>query len=338
MDFYKPSIEYRNKAYYIFPSFISKPSKDLMTKGGKFFAVWDEKNGVWSTDEFDLIRIIDEELQEYVKELKKLEPYKNETLNIKYMAEHKSRSFKDFLEYVRMLPDRYKTLNSKIIFQNEEITKEDYATNKLSYPIAEGDTLAWDTLVSKLFSSSEKEKIEWAIGAVVTGDSKKIQKFLLFYGDPGTGKSTILDIITDMFDGYCAEINAKAITRADDNFGLSCLASDPLILYQHDCKLSKIDDNSTLNSLVSHEKVIVNEKFKSQYTVKPQAFIFLGTNEPVKITDGKSGIIRRLIDVMPTGETFRSKEYFKLIKEVKFEYGAIAYKCKQLYLEKGKSY
>ena len=166
-----------------------------MTKGGKFFAVWDEKNGVWSTDEFDLIRIIDEELQEYVKELKKLEPYKNETLNIKYMAEHKSRSFKDFLEYVRMLPDRYKTLNSKIIFQNEEITKEDYATNKLSYPIAEGDTLAWDTLVSKLFSSSEKEKIEWAIGAVVTGDSKKIQKFLLFYGDPGTGKSTILDIV-----------------------------------------------------------------------------------------------------------------------------------------------
>ena len=28
----------------------------------------------------------------------------------------------------------------------------------------------------------------------------------------------------------------------------------------------------------------------------------MGTNKPVKITDGKSGLIRRLIDVSPTGE------------------------------------
>ena len=338
MDFYKPSIEYKNKVYYVSPSFISRPSKDLMIRGKSFYAVWNEKLKLWSTDLYDLISIIDSELDQYVKELRKSEQYKEAPIIVKYMSDHKSHVLKDFVEYTKMLPDRYKPLDSSVIFQNVETEKEDYASRKLPYALAEGDTSAWDTLVGKLYSPSEKEKIEWSIGALVTGDSKKIQKFLLFYGDPGTGKSTILDIITGMFAGYCNEIDAKAITSTSDSFSLTCLATDPLILYQHDCKLSRIEDNSKLNSLVSHENMIVNEKFKAPYSVKPQAFIFLGTNEPVKITDSKSGIIRRLIDVMPTGETFKFREYSKLIKEVQYEYGAIAYKCQQLYLEKGKSY
>lgn len=338
MDFYKPSIEYKNKVYYVSPSFISKPSKDLMIRGKAFYAVWNEQSKLWSTDLYDLINIIDTELDQYVKELRKSEQYKEAPIIVKYMSDHKSHVLKDFIEYTKMLPDRYKPLDSKIVFLNDETEKEDYASRKLSYPLVEGDTTAWDTLVGRLYSPSEKEKIEWSIGALVTGDSKKIQKFLLFYGDPGTGKSTVLDIITGMFAGYHNEIDAKAITSTSDSFSLTCLATDPLILYQHDCKLSRIEDNSKLNSLVSHESMIVNEKFKAPYTVKPQAFIFLGTNEPVKITDSKSGIIRRLIDVMPTGETFKYREYSKLIKEVQYEYGAIAYKCKELYLEKGKSY
>ena len=338
MDFYKPSIEYKNKVYYVSPAFVSKPSKDLMIRGKAFYAVWNESQGLWSTDLYDLINIIDSELDQYVKELRKSEQYRDAPIIVKYMSDHKSHVLKDFVEYTKMLPDRYKPLDSSVIFQNVGTAKEDYASRKLPYALAEGDTSAWDTLVGKLYSPSEKEKIEWSIGALVTGDSKKIQKFLLFYGDPGTGKSTVLDIITGMFAGYCNEIDAKAITSTSDSFSLTCLSTDPLILYQHDCKLSRIEDNSKLNSLVSHENMIVNEKFKAPYSVKPQAFIFLGTNEPVKITDSKSGIIRRLIDVMPTGETFKFREYQKLIKEVQYEYGAIAYKCQQLYLEKGKSY
>ena len=338
MDFYKPEIEYKNKIYYVSPSFISKPSKDLMIRGKSFYAIWDEKKKLWSTDLFELIRLVDDEMDHYVKELRSSEQYRDAPIIVKYMSDHKSRVLRDFGEYCKMLPDRFKPLDSNIVFQNDETEKEDYATRKLGYSLVAGDTTAWDTLVGKLYSPSEKEKIEWVIGALVTGDSKKIQKFLLFYGDPGTGKSTVLDIIQDMFDGYWREIDAKAITSTSDSFSLTCLSSDPLLLVQHDCKLSRIEDNSKLNSLVSHESMIVNEKFKAPYGVKPQAFILLGTNEPVKISDSKSGIIRRLIDVMPTGETFKFREYQKLIKDVRYEYGAIAYKCKELYLEKGKSY
>ena len=83
---------------------------------------------------------------------------------------------------------------------------------------------------------------------------------------------------------------------------------------EHDGDLSKIEDNTRLNSLVSHEKMTVNEKFKGAYTNSFKCFLFMGTNKPVHITDAKSGLIRRLIDVTPTGNKIPRKEYTQLVK------------------------
>ena len=58
----------------------------------------------------------------------------------------------------------------------------------------------------------------------------------------------------------------------------------------------------------------------------------MGTNKPVKITDGKSGLIRRLIDVSPSGNKLSQKEYTTVVKQVEFELGAIAYHCQEVYL------
>ena len=60
----------------------------------------------------------------------------------------------------------------------------------------------------------------------------------------------------------------------------------------------------------------------------------MGTNKPVKITDGKSGLIRRLIDVKPSGNKLSSKAYKEAFSKIDFELGAIAYHCKEVYLEK----
>ena len=49
----------------IFPNFIVRKSKDLMIRGGDFYAVWDEERGLWSTDEEDATRLIDHELTKY---------------------------------------------------------------------------------------------------------------------------------------------------------------------------------------------------------------------------------------------------------------------------------
>ena len=44
------------------------------------------------------------------------------------------------------------------------------------------------------------------------------------------------------------------------------------------------------------------KKHKALYSTKFITFLLMGTNKPVKITDAKSGLLRRLIDVKPTGK------------------------------------
>jgi hypothetical protein len=68
------------------------------------------------------------------------------------------------------------------------------------------------------------------------------------------------------------------------------------------------------------------------------SFIFMGTNSPVKITNAKSGLIRRLIDVRPSGKKVPRKRYNELMKKIKFELGAIACHCLEVYKEMGENY
>mgnify|MGYP000296704102 CR=1 FL=1 len=65
--------------------------------------------------------------------------------------------------------------------------------------------------MTTLYSSEERKKIEWAVGAIVNGDSRKIQKFLVLYGPPGSGKSTVLNIVQKLFDGYWSVFDSKVL-------------------------------------------------------------------------------------------------------------------------------
>ena len=203
----------------------------------------------------------------------------------------------------------------------------------MNYPLEPGSTDAYDRLMSVLYSPEERRKIEWAIGSIVSGDSKKIQKFMVLYGAAGTGKSTVLNIVQMLFDGYYSVFDAKALGSTTNSFALEAFKSNPLVAIQHDGDLSRIEDNTRLNSLVSHEMMTVNEKFKSTYANRFKCFLFMGTNKPVRITDAKSGLIRRLIDVSPTGEKLSPKEYKAIVKQIGFELGAIACHCRDVYLE-----
>lgn len=319
----------------IYPKFIIKKSSDLMIRGGDFYAIWIEDAGLWSTDEHDALQLIDRELDRYAEENRNKF---DANIKILYMWDAESGMVDAWHKYCqRQMRDSFRILDEKLIFSNCETTKKDYASKKLSYPLIAGDFPGYDKLMSTLYSEEERHKIEWAIGAVVSGDSKHIQKFMVLYGPGGTGKSTILNIIQLLFEGYYSVFDAKALGSTSNSFALEAFKTNPLVAIQHDGDLSRIDDNTRLNSLVSHELMTVNEKFKSTYESRFKCFLFMGTNKPVKITDAKSGIIRRLIDVSPTGNVLRPREYKAAVKQVAFELGAIAHHCQEVYLNnKGK--
>ena len=331
LDFLSISTRHRKQLIEVYPRFRVMKSQDLMIRGGDFYAVWVEDRGLWSTDEHDLIRLVDRELDLY------FEAHRNElgeNVRLMYMWDAESGMIDAWHRYCQQqLRDSYQMLDEKLIFSNDDTNKKDYASKRLPYPLEAGDCPAYEKLVSTLYTEDERHKLEWAIGSIVAGESKNLQKFLVLYGGPGTGKSTMLNIVQQLFEGYYSVFDAKALGSANAQFALEPLKKNPLVAIQHDGDLSRIEDNTRLNSVVSHEWMSVNEKHKSQYDNRFICFLFLGTNKPVKITDGKSGILRRLIDVTPSGKKVSPRDYKKLVKQIEFELGAIASHCRDVYLD-----
>jgi hypothetical protein len=345
MDFFKIRLKEGKKegdGVEVYPEFLVRRSSDLMIQSGKFYAIWDPEVGLWSRHDHRLVQLVDEKLYAHTDDLRE------KTTGIEYtvstLVNYDSGRWDKFIRYAKSLSDNSHPMDTKVTFANTEVKKTDYASRRLPYNMAKGDISAYEELVSKLYDPEEREKFEWAIGAIIEGDAKRIQKFLVFHGPPGTGKSTILDIATMIFGGnvdeggYVATFEAESLVGGNSAFGMESFRDNPLLAIQHDGDLSKIEHNGRLNSIVSHEIMKINEKFKATYDSKINAMLFLGTNKHVQITDAKSGLIRRLIDVYPTNKTHSNKKYNHLMDRVKFEIGAIAYHCHQVYRSLGRAH
>lgn len=336
MDFFQIKERSTKKGVLeIYPDFRVCRSKDLMIRGRSFYAIWDEESQMWSTDEYDVQRLVDKELLEYKK---KVETRTTDHIKLKLMSDFSSGVWKDFRNYVQNLSDNAHQLDENLTFSNTKVKKTDYVSKRLPYPLEEGSIDAYDELIGTLYDPEERAKLEWAIGAIVAGEAKNIQKFIVIYGEAGAGKSTILNIIQKLFQGYYTTFEAKALTSSSNAFSTEVFKGNPLVAIQHDGDLSKIEDNTKLNSIVSHEEMTMNEKYKPSYTSRINSFLFMATNRPVKITDAKSGIIRRLIDVKPSGRRIPAKHYHTLMQQIDFELGAIASHCLSVYRKMGKNY
>lgn len=338
IDFLKISTrQTKNGLTEIYPTFIIRsPSQHLMIRGGDFYAIWVEEKGLWSTSEQDAVDLIDRELDAYVKENASA---LDGGYRVMHMWNADSNMVDKWHKYCqKQMRDSFHMLDEKLIFSNTPTRREDYASKRLPYPLEAGDTSAWDQMMRVLYAPAERHKIEWAIGSIVSGDSRKLQKFMVLYGAAGTGKSTVIGIIEELFQGYTATFDSKALGQSSNAFALEPFKKNPLVAIEHDGDLSRIEDNTRINSLVSHERMSVNEKFSKMYENNFKCFLFMGTNRPVKITDAKSGLLRRLIDVSPTGDKLENRLYFRLREQIRFELGAIAQHCLEVYRENPGAY
>ena len=325
----------------VFPEYKVCRSKDLVIRGGNFYVVYDETTGKWTEDKVVIQNVIDGDIQKRVDELEDAQKDANSDYRTKYvgkfLGDFSSTHWTKFDQYVKSLPDTKKVvLDKNVTFLGDRPKKEDYVSKTLPYSLplsADPDSYsAWDEMISILYEPEEREKIEWAIGAILSGDAKKIQKFLVFYGPQGSGKSTVLNIVMKLLDGYYATFKAESIVNSNDQFGCKFLSTNPLVAIDEDTNLSRIETNATINKIASHEELEVNEKYKSQYVIKPMCMMMLGTNKPVRITDAKSGIIRRLIDIEPSGRKIKPiRKYDALNRQIEQQLGAIAKHCIDVY-------
>ena len=335
MDFYEiETVPMRGQAgmMEVRPNFINLKSRDIMLRDGDFVAVWDPKTGLWSKHEDDVIDIIDNDVFNYVE--------KSGIQNIfpRICRRDSDGVWRQYRQWSKNMVDTDHPLDRMPVFKDTILRQEDHVSYRLPYSLEDGEPTNWFKLVDTLYDPSERQKIEWTIGSVLTGDCRTIDKFLVFYGDPGSGKSTILNVMQRLFGDFCVPFDSESLALRNNSFALSAFADDPLVAIEHDGDLSRIETNTRLNSIVSNEIQLVNEKFKKPRSMRITTTLIMASNSPVKITDANSGIPRRLLDVSPSGRRLSIDEYTSVMDGVYRELGVIAKHCVDVYRSLGPNY
>jgi len=94
MDFYQiKERSIKKGTTEIYPDFKVGRSKDLMVRSKGFYAIWDEEANLWSTDEYDVQRIVDKSLLEYRNNITAIN---DEVYKVKYMSNFSSGSWASF--------------------------------------------------------------------------------------------------------------------------------------------------------------------------------------------------------------------------------------------------
>ena len=158
MDFFRVKQKDAGKnRIEVYPDFSVGKSKDLMIRGKSFYAIWDEEKGLWSTDEYDVQRLVDKELQKYYDEHR---ASWNCAVHVRWMSSFSSNSWKEYRKFVANVGDNYKQLDTKIVFSNTEVTRIDFASMKLPYPLKKCSIKSYNELMDTLYSEDESRKIE----------------------------------------------------------------------------------------------------------------------------------------------------------------------------------
>ena len=306
---------------------------DLLTKGGQFYAVYDPDSHFWNKNLSELSRLIDDDIDSFVNAYELPEGVAN--LDVKFMNNMSNGMWNRYLTQMKGLTDSRVQLDQTVRFDNDDIKREDYASFKEPYSLEEAPIPNYEKLMSRIYDEDQRRKLEWGIGLLVDGKSvKRTQKFFVICGDPGTGKSTILNIMEELFDGYISYFNAKELGQGY-TFATAAFKDAPLVAIQTDGDLSHLYDNTAINQISGHETILVNEKGIKQYPVDLKTMMFMATNKPVRITDAQSGIIRRLIDIYPSNKTLSNSEYFEAMDAIRFELGGIAWHCREVFRSMG---
>lgn len=335
MDFYKISARnFGSRAkqdYTVAPEF-TYLTDDLVCKGGSMYGYW--YDGVWRTNINDLVRIIDKEVMDYAEKFKN--KHSDRDVTIKLMNIHDSGIMDKFLRYTKNTPDSDVEFNTRIIFSNEKPVREDYSTTQLSYTPMQGPTPAFDQMFNLLYRESELQKILWFIGAALTNNMAKIQKFLFLYGGKGSGKGTIIKVFKMLFEGYYSGIDLHKLTSGSE-FATSGVKETQLLI-DDDSDLYSIKDDTNLLKLTSHEPIMVNNKYQSTYSVTFKGLLVAASNQRFKVRNIDSGITRRAIVAEPTEITHNYDTYMELMDKIEFELPAIAQKAIDVFKKLGSGY
>lgn len=183
---------------------------------------------------------------------------------------------------------------------------------------------AVDDVLNKLSSGKLKRKqtILEMIGYSMT-TSVKLQKAFILYGETArNGKSTLTDIITELFGREnVGNVSFKEMNK--NRFAASGIKGKILDMGK-EMTTEYIDDVSIFKMFITGDYLEIEEKFKPKQSIRPYAKFIFNANKLPAVADKTNGFYRRL-QIIPLETSFTNKDansfdFNKIVSKEALEY------------------
>ena len=166
------------------------------------------------------------------------------------------------------------------------------------------------------------------LGYCLTGDTSE-QKIFFFYGDGANGKSTLYNVIRDIFGGYAKSVRPTIIANNNKNDSpdqanseLASLPNIRLALAEEGSQGVSLDE-ATVKQITGGTEISTRKLYADTFQFKPKFKLIMCTNHKPKISGNDYGIWRRVI-LIPFDRIFKENEKDKTLGEkLKKEYPQI---------------
>lgn len=146
------------------------------------------------------------------------------------------------------------------------------------------------------------------------------KKAIWLYGSGSNGKSTYQDVIKNIVGNDC--YSTLKFNEFSERFRLHSLIGKSVNIGDDVNAGVRVDDSSNFNSIVTHDSVTIEEKYKSPYHTTLYCTLIQSTNEMPTIRNKTNGTYRRML-IVPfenqfedTPENWEIKENYIKSKEV----------------------
>jgi P4 family phage/plasmid primase-like protien len=206
-----------------------------------------------------------------------------------------------------------------------EWSPDDYLITQLPFAYdAQAECPTYDAVIDRTFAHDDPEEQRRAVQtyeefvAHTMIECLEYQKFLVIKGDPGTGKSTLLDVLL-LLHGGTARTSSVPIHKLADERYLSRLVGKLVNLTGEVEANSHIADD-VLKAITSGDPLEIRFLYGTPYSVTlPTRLIFAG-NEMFKTRDTTGAIERRMLmlscnnPVPPEGERLGKQEMMEALR------------------------
>lgn len=199
--------------------------------------------------------------------------------------------------------------NSDYVFTSKIATS--YIPNAINPTIDNWNVESW--MDSIACGDAEIVNLLWQVISDSLNGNYTRKKSIFLLGDGNNGKGTFQELITNLIGAQ--NIATLKVNEFDERFKLSLLEGKTAVIGDDVPANVYIDDSSNFNSVVTGDRVIVEQKNKPIYSTVFRCSVIQSTNGMPKFKNKTTGTIRRIV-IVPFNANFNGAiENFKIKDE-----------------------